>query len=303
LGVSAREGALTLVLVLTVGALASGCGWLGGLSGTRQLTLGYIAWDENVAVSNLTMVLLEDELGYEVELSVTNESVVNQVFQGVASGELDAFQDVWLPNHEKFLSEVEGDVEYLEPWYEGEGDQGLAVPHYMDVRSVADLDRAGTDMILGVEPGAAVHPQIKNEVIPGYDLEMILVESSTPAMLSELEKAYEHREPIVVYAWSPHWMNARYDLRYLEDPRDLQGVFNDQARISSIVNADLPEDDPVALALLEALSLDEDQLYQLEAEINAAGSSNPEKGVRNWVEDHRDIVRPWVAAAREAQEE
>jgi ABC-type proline/glycine betaine transport system substrate-binding protein len=60
-----------------------------------------------------------------------------------------------------------------------------------------ELNAAGTDMIIGIEPGAAFHPQIKDKVIPGYDLDAELVESSTPAMLSELEKAYEMREPIV----------------------------------------------------------------------------------------------------------
>jgi glycine betaine/proline transport system substrate-binding protein len=290
------------VLVVAVGALSAGCGLLNGISGSKQLTLGYIQWDENVAVSNLTMVLLEEEFGYEVELRVTNQSVVKQIFRDVASGDLHAFQDVWMPNHKTYLSEVKDDVEQLDPWFEGETVQGLAVPSYMDVRSLAELDRAGTDMIIGIEPGAAVHPQIKNEVIPGYDLEMKLVESSTPAMLSELEKAYEEREPMVFYGWSPHWMNARYDLRYLEDPRDLQGDFNDPARISSIVNADLPEDDTIAHAFLQAISLDEGQINRLEAEINAAGSADPEEGVRNWLEDHRDTVEPWITAARKAQE-
>jgi glycine betaine/proline transport system substrate-binding protein len=291
---------LPLVLALTVGAFTAGCGW--GAAGGRELKLGYITWDENVVVSNLTMVLLEEELGYEVELQVTNEAVVKQVFRRVADGDLHAFQDVWIPNHKNYLSEVEGDVEHLDPWFEGETAQGLAVPDYMDVHSVAKLDRAGTDMIIGIEPGSAVHPQIKNEVIPGYDLDMKLVESSTPAMLSELEKAYEHREPIVFYGWSPHWMNARYDLRYLKDPKDLQGDFNEPAKISSIVNADLREDDPAAHAFLKALSLDEEQVNQLEAEINEAGSGSPEEGVRNWLEDHRDTVGPWITAARKAQE-
>jgi glycine betaine/proline transport system substrate-binding protein len=184
----------------------------------------------------------------------------------------------------------------------GETTQGLAVPYYMDVRSLSELDRAGTDLIIGIEPGSAVHPQIKNKVIPGYDLQMMLVEGSTPAMLSELEKAYREREPMVFYGWSPHWMNARYDLRYLEDPRDLQGRFNNPAEISSIVDEDLPDDDPTAYAFLEALSLDEGQINDLEAEIIATGSADPEEGVRNWLEDHRSVVEPWVTAAREAQE-
>ena len=291
---------LILLLILTVGVLAAGCSGLGSVSGGKELTIGYIEWDENVAVSTLTKILLEEELGYNrVELQRTDEAVVKQVYQGVADGDLDAFQDVWLPNQKKYLREVRNDVEHLDPWFEGMTAQGIAVPYYMDVYSLPELDKAGTDMIIGIEPGSAFHPQIKNEVIPGYDLDMKLVESSTPAMLSELEKAYEMQEPIVFFGWSPHWMNARYDFRYLKDPKDLLGGFNDSAQISSIVNDGLPEEDPTAFAFLKAISLNEEQVNQMEADINKAG--DPEKGVKAWLEDNRDVVRPWIDAAKKAQ--
>jgi len=280
--------------------LAASCGELGADSGGKELTLGYIEWDENVAVSNLTKVLLEEELGYEVELQLTKVAVVKQVFQGVADGELHAFQDVWIPNHKNYLSEVEDDVEHLDPWFEGKTAQGIAVPDYMDVHSVAELDQAGTDMIIGIEPGSAVHAQIKNKVIPGYDLDMKLVESSTPAMLSELEKKYKAKEPIVFYGWSPHWMNARYDFRYLKDPKDLQGDFNDSAKISSIVNENLPEDDPVAYEFIRSISLSKEQVNQMEVDINEAG--DPDAGVKAWLEDNRSVVQPWIDAAKKAQE-
>jgi glycine betaine/proline transport system substrate-binding protein len=289
-----------LLLVLAVVASTAGCGGLGAVSGGKELTLGYIEWDENVAVSSLTKVLLEEELGYTVELQRTNVAVVKQVFGGVAEGDLDAFQDVWMPNQSAYLSEVEGNVEHLDPWFEGQTAQGIAVPYYMDVRSLSELDRAGTDMIISIEPGSAVQPQIHDKVIPGYDLDMKLVESSTPAMLSELEMAYEMRQPIVFFGWSPHWMNARYDFRYLEDPKDLQGKFNDPAKISSIVNEDLPDDDPVAYAFLKVISLDEEQINQLEADINEAG--DPDEGVKVWLEKNRDVVKPWVDTAKQARE-
>ena len=292
---------LNLLLLLVVGALAAGCSGLGAVSGGKELTLGYIGWDENVAVSTLTKVVLEEEFGYVVELQLKDVEVVEQVFEGVAVGDLHAFQDVWIPNHKNYLSEVENDVEHLDPWFKGKTTQGIAVPYYMDVRSLSELDQAGTDMIVGVEPGSAVHPQIKNKVIPGYDLDMKLVESSTPAMLSELERAYEMREPIVFFGWSPHWMNARYDFRYLEDPRDLQGGFNDSAEISSIVNETLSEDDPVAYEIIRSISLDEEQINQMEADINEAG--DPDAGVKAWLEDNRSVVQPWIDAAKKAQGE
>jgi glycine betaine/proline transport system substrate-binding protein len=282
-----------------VGVLTVGCSGLGAVSGGKELTLGYIEWDENVALSTLTEALLEEEFGYEVELKRSDEAVVKQVFRGVAGGDLDAFQDVWIPNHKEYLSEVEDDVEHLDPWFEGKTAQGIAVPYYMDVRSLPELDRAGTDMINGIEPGSAVMPQINNKVIPGYDLDMKLVESSTSAMLFELDKAYKMREPIVFFGWSPHWMNTRYDFRYLEDPRDLQGSFNDPAEISSIVTEDLPENDPVAYEFIRSISLSKEQLNQMEADINEAG--DPDAGVKAWLEDNRGVVQPAIDAAKKAQ--
>src|SRR3712207_7403393 len=53
------------------------------------------------------------------------------LFRSVAGGDLHAFQDVWIPNHTELLSEVENDVEHLDPWYEGKTSFGLAVPTYM----------------------------------------------------------------------------------------------------------------------------------------------------------------------------
>jgi glycine betaine/proline transport system substrate-binding protein len=289
-----------LLLILVVGPLAAGCSGLGAVSGGKQLTLGYIGWDENVAVSTLTKVLLEEKFGYEVELQRSDEAVLKQVYSGVAGGELDAFQDVWLPNQKEYLSEVEDEVAHLDPWFEGKTEQGIAVPYYMDVRSLPELDHAGTDMINGIEPGSAVMPQIEDKVIPGYHLHMKLVESSTSAMLSEIDNAYKMREPIVFFGWSPHWMNTRYDIRYLKDPRDLQGRFNDSAEISSIVNENLSEDDPAAYELIKSISLSKEQVNQLEADINETG--DPVKGVKNWLEVNRDVVQPWIDAAKKASE-
>jgi glycine betaine/proline transport system substrate-binding protein len=155
-------------------------------------------------------------------------------------------------------------------------------------------------MINGIEPGSAVMPQINNKVIPGYQLDMKLVESSTSAMLSELDTAYRMREPIVFFGWSPHWMNTRYDIRYLKDPRDLQGDFNNSAEICSIVKENLSEDDPVAYELIKSISLSKDEVNQMETDINETG--DPEAGVKAWLEDNRSVVQPWTDAAKKARE-
>ena len=289
---------LRLVLALLVVALASGCGDLGG----RELTLGYLGWDENVANSNLIKVLLEDEFDYEaVELKLADD--VRPVFEGVASGELDAFTDVWMPNHRALVEGV-GDETRLseESWYTGQTEYGIAVPHYMEPRSIADLDSSAVPMIIGIEPGAVLMQRIGESVIPEYDIGLDLVEASTPAMLAELHRAYGAKEPIVFLAWSPHWMNVEYDFRYLQDPRDAIGQLDEPAELHSIMREDFEEDDPVAYALISAMKLDEAQVNTLELAINKAG--DPQRGVRDWLaeEENREAVRPWIEAAKQAQE-
>lgn len=279
--------------------IAAGCG--GGASVSGNMTLGSIGWNENIAVSTLTQIVMEEDLGYG-EVQIKGPLELGPLFQGVAGGDLQAFQDVWLPNHDSYVNnpQIKNDIELLDPWYESKTAYGIAVPDYMGVQSIADLDQAGTDEITGIEPSAAFHPVITNKVIPGYNLDMKLVESSTAAMLSELDNAYQAKEPIVFLAWSPHWMNAEYEFHYLDDPKNLQGAFDDPSRITTVVNEDLADDDPQAYAFLKGISLDEAQVNAIEAEINEAGADSPEKGVRNWLEDNQDVVEPWVKAAKEA---
>ncbi|ASN05363.1 hypothetical protein CFK40_10235 [Virgibacillus necropolis] len=35
-------------------------------------------------------------------------------------------------------------------------------------------------------------------------------------MLSALEEAFNNKEPIMITAWSPHFMFAKWDLKYLK---------------------------------------------------------------------------------------
>jgi glycine betaine/proline transport system substrate-binding protein len=244
-------------------------------------------------------VLLEEQLGYE-EVTV-HTSDLDSVYEEVARGDLDAFQDVWLPNQRQLLSIVEDDVEQLGFSYEGETEQGIAVPTYMKTTSLDQLAESEADFILGIEPGSVIMGQIYDEVMPAYDLPQKLVEGPTQGMLDEVEKRYRNREEFAMVAWSPHWMNQRFDIRYLEDPKDALGELNDPAKITTIVNKDLSQDDPVGYAFMDALMLDEEQIGDLESAINDAG--DPYEGARSWAEKNPEVWQPWVEAAQAAQSE
>jgi glycine betaine/proline transport system substrate-binding protein len=219
-------------------------------------------------------------------------------------GETDAFLDAWMPNHEQFVEEGRGRIgASKEPWYVDPTRYGIAVPDYMqDVRSISDLDSSGTDMITGLEPGTVLMKKIQTDVVPRYRLQSNLVEATTPAMLAELEQAYSMKEPFVFLAWSPHWMNQEYEFRYLSDPKNAMGSVDAPQTIHSVTREGLAEDEPAAYALINAMRLDEDNVGSLELAINRA--EDPEAGVRRWLEvrENRELVRPWIEAAKNAQE-
>jgi glycine betaine/proline transport system substrate-binding protein len=290
----------TSLLLLIAGVLGAGCGFGGG----GELTLGYLGWDENVANSNLTKVLLVEELGYEnVELKLADG--VGAVYRDLIEGETDAFLDAWMPNHEQFVERGQGRIEVSkEPWYVDPTRYGIAVPDYMqDVRSISDLDTSGTDMITGIEPGTVLMNKIETDVVPRYQLQSSLVEATTPAMLAELEQAYSMEEPFVFLAWSPHWMNQEYEFRYLSDPKNAMGSVDAPQTLHSVTREGFAENETVAYALINAMRLDEDQIGSLELAINEA--EDPEAGVRRWLEEkkNRELVQPWIEAAKNAQEE
>ncbi len=304
---------LTMVLGLVVAVVLVGCGGGGGSaeSANKTLILGEQAgWPENVAVDYVTKAVLEEDFGYkEVEVKVLD---LGLLFEGVAGGDLHAFLDVWLPNHEEPLAEVENDVNHLPPWYEGQTTFGLAVPDYMsDVKSIADLNESGAKEIIGIEPGAIISEQVPEHVIPEYNLKLEYKPSSSAAMLKEAERLYEDKEPFVFPPWCPSThcesyenQSPKIDYHYLKDPKNAMGNLDygpqsdTSASISSIVNEDLPDDDPVAFAFIKNLKLNQEELLALE---NMQTKEGALKGAKTWLEDNRDVVQPAIDAAKQAQ--
>jgi glycine betaine/proline transport system substrate-binding protein len=291
----------TLAGASLLGLAGCGSGGGSGSSSNMTLNLGSIGWTENIAVANLTKVIFEGEFNYD-SVNVEGPLELGLLFQGVAEGDLQAFQDVWMPNHKVFINkpQLKNDLELLDPWYEDQTAYGLTAPTYMGVESIADLTDVDTNEIIGIEPSATFMPQIKNVVIPAYNLDMKLVTSSTAGMLSSLEKAYSNEEPIVFTGWSPHWMNEEYDFVYLKDPKNAQETWDDPAKVTAVVNADLKEDDPAAYAFLTALSLDEQQVNQMGLAMRDAGTGNEFQGISNWYKDNKDAVKNAVDAAKQA---
>jgi len=294
LGMSAAGLAGMTLLGGTAGtAAAQG---LGRAARSKSITIGNIGWDEDVAVSALTKIILEQDLGYSVQEKLADVGIL---FQGVGTGDLSTFQDVWMPNHLAYYNRVKSNVELLPPWYLGTTKFSLAAPSYMHITSIDQINKSGAKVIYGIEPGAAITPKIQDNVLPEYHLKVQFQPSSTAAMLAAVSRDYKAKRPFIFIAWAPHWMNYVYKFNYLSDPKGALGNLTKPSRVTTVVHKGLQHTDPAAYTFIKSIRLTEKQVDAMEFNIRSAG--DPVKGVQTWLKTNGHVVQPWVNAAKRAK--
>ncbi|SCL44516.1 glycine betaine/proline transport system substrate-binding protein [Micromonospora citrea] len=285
-----RVLAVAVTATLALGAVACSEKSDGPSGSDKKITIGYMAWDEAIAVSHLWQHILEEK-GYQVQLKNLEAGLV---YGGLASGDIDFFLDGWLPQtHASYLEKYGDKLEKLGVWYEG-ASLSIAVPAYVEgVESLADLagkaDTFGGE-IIGIEPGAGLTKATQEKVLPGYGLDgaMKLKTSSTPAMLAALDGAITDRKPIVVTLWHPHWAYAKYELKDLADPK---GTLGAAEQINTFGRKDFGKDFPEVTKMLQQFKMDSQQLASLEDLMFNTHKGDEKKAVEEWLKANPDYLK------------
>lgn len=255
----------------------------------KSIELVYVEWDTEVASTHVIGKVLED-LGYDVTLTPLDNAVM---WQSVANGESNAMVAAWLPaTHGDLFEEYKDQVVDLGANFDG-AKIGMVVPSYMDIDSIEDLPEVADELdqtITGIEPGAGVVKASENSVeeygLDGWEVQT----SSSGAMATALGEAIDNEEPIAVTGWSPHWKFAEYDLKYLEDPKE---VYGGAEEIKTMARQGLEEDLPNAYKVLENFSWGEEKFNNVMLEIH--NGTDPEEAAATFVEENQDLVDEWTA--------
>ncbi|MFC5590581.1 glycine betaine ABC transporter substrate-binding protein [Sporosarcina soli] len=144
--------------------------------------------------------------------------------------------------------------------------------------------------ITGIDPGAGIM-ETTEKAIEEYELtDWDLVSGSGAAMTAALKKAYDKENPIIVTGWTPHWKFAKYDLKYLEDPK---GVYGGEEQIRSIGRIGLAEDLPEAHQILSQFHWTEEDMGEVMMAIQEG--EKEEVAAQNWIEANEEKVAEWTA--------
>jgi glycine betaine/proline transport system substrate-binding protein len=287
-----------VLLVLFVAAGAFGEGQGESEASTGPVNLVYMNWEEGVAWTHFVAAVLEDEMGYEVNLTAAD---AGPAYQSVAQGDQDFIMEAWLPNlHAPYVEELGDDLVEISVIYE-DGVTGLIVPGYMaedgvtalsDLRDPEVAERLDYK-ITGIDAGAGMMIKTEEELIPEYGLDEVgyeLVASSSPAMMAAIESAIRNEAYIVGMGWQPHSMFGRFDLVILEQDEKQIWSLDDIKIMGRVgVKDDLPE----VVDFFENVFWTNETIGPLMVHIADSNLSTLE-AAREWKNENPEIWQDWV---------
>lgn len=143
--------------------------------------------------------------------------------------------------------------------------------------------------IIGIDPGAGIM-KATAAAIEEYGLsDWKLIEGSGAAMTAMLNEAIRKKEPIIITGWTPHWMFAKYDLKYLDDPKK---VYGEAEEIHTIARLGLKNDHPEAYQFLTKFKWTSDQMGEIMTAIQEG--KEPEAAAKAWMDANADTVSKWI---------
>jgi glycine betaine/proline transport system substrate-binding protein len=275
---------------LGAGLVLSAAAGLAGAAAKPEITIGYVdGWSDSVATTHVAAEVIREKLGYPVKLMPVAAGIM---WQGVARGKLDAMLSAWLPvTHGAYYAKMKDQVVNLGVNYPG-AKIGLIVPEYVKANSIEDLKAMKDDFggrIVGIDAGAGVMLKT-DQAIKDYGLDYKLVASSGSGMIAELTRAENDKKAVAVTGWIPHWMFAKWKLKFLDDPKK---VYGEEEHVDSVANPALEKKAPEVWALLKKLQWkDGAEIGQVMLAIQ--DGAKPEEAAKQWVASHPDRVKEWT---------
>jgi glycine betaine/proline transport system substrate-binding protein len=280
------------------------------------ITIAHADWSSSIASSTLLQAVLQEKLGRTVDLVETD---AEGMWRMVAEGKADAMLSAWLPDtQERYLAAYKDKVLDLGPNLEGTR-IGLVVPNmtsgrlttgtglrnrpYLTTQTIPELaDDAEKykNRIVGIEPGAGIMLKAR-QALEEYGLkkDFRLVAGSEVSMVAELSHAVRHQRWVVVTGWVPHWSFARWELKFLDDPKN---IFGQTGHINTIVRKGLKEDEPEAYAVLDRFHWSLDEIEQLMLWIQNDDGLFPYDKALRWMRTNPERVRSWLPSSSPAGE-
>jgi len=131
------------------------------------------------------------------------------------------------------------------------------------------------------------------------------VASSESAQLAELRRAYQAKEPILVYLYHPHWVFAEFEMTQLQEPNpytpDCFTTGNGACAMPSYAawtaaSTKVQQDAPKFYAMLQKFEIPVPDMEGMLKSVDV-DKKDATAVAKEWLGANQDKVQQWVAAA------
>ena len=292
-----------------------------------DVVVGVPNWPSATATANILKVVLEDNLGLEVELQNGTNPVI---FEAMDSGSMHVHPEVWLPNqanlHDKFVTS-RGTVRMSPngvPSF-----QGMCVTRataertgITEIADLADPDMAKNfdtdgdgrgEVWIGASGWASTNIEKIRAKSYGYDETMELLEMDEALAMANVDSAVAKDADHVFYCYTPNHLFALHDLVILKEPeydaskwkivhptddpqwleKSSAPVAWDLAYLHVHYAASLEEDHPEAAALLSKVALTTDLVSKMTFAL-VVEKTSPGDYAEQWAKENAGLVDSWM---------
>ncbi len=292
-----------------------------------DVIIGVPNWPSVRVTAHVLKVVLEDNLGLEVELQNGTNPVV---FEAMDSGAMHVHPEVWLPNQANLNNKFVNEKKTVKVNPNGvAGDQAMCVTKGTAERTgISELsDLTNPDMAKNFDTdgdgkgeiwiGAAGWASTNVEKIRaksyGYSETMQLKEMDETLALAEVDNAVAQKKDIVFFCYTPHHMFALHELVILQEPKHEEAKWNviqptddpewleksdagvawSTAYLHIHYAAQLEQDQPDAAALLSKVKLDTQTVSAMTYAL-VVEKQDPEAFAKKWVSENGSLVDSWL---------
>ena len=264
----------------------------GSASARPTLRLGWSPWADAEVVSLIAQTVIQQAYDVRVERVLADIGIQ---YASLARGDLDLMLMAWLPlTHRDYFRRVRERVVDFGSMYSGR--LGWVVPEYVPVSELSaipdlrdpSLAARFENRVQGIDPGSGLN-QASAQALKAYRLnDLELVSSSSAAMTAVLDQAIRQQRWVMVTSWTPHWMFARYQLRFLQDP---ERVFGGIEWIHALGRPQLDLEMIDIAGFLTRFHLPDQEMSDL---LLQANDRTAEAAVDDYLASHQARVRYWI---------
>jgi len=303
--------------------LLASCGGTSATSAPKiPIKLAENAWTGSSININVAKILLEEKLGYKVEIVTIDE---NAQWAALGNGDLSASLEVWPSGHaanaKKYIDEqkvvenlgelgVVGKISWYVPTYVVEQHPELATIDGFkkpeDVALFKTAESGDQGQFLAGDPSWV---QYDEDIIKNLGLNFKVVRAgSEQAVLAAVDSAYSRKEPILFYFWTPHSVHAKYQLTAVKLPDYSAGCYDKAS--SGGVACDYPPDVLFKIAWSglkekapDAYQFLKNMKYSNEDQIGMIAAVDTDKktagqAARDWINAHESVWKAWLPASQ-----